>query len=152
VNNSIFHRLINQYQRGDAVKKHWVLMISFALFFLLFIQAITVFIESIYILELLSTSLDEKVLGVLFLFSPVFLFLFGRKVPRWLLWASFALFLVGRGMIPYLDTSSRMVAAGVASAAGLILLPLMLVSYRNQDAGLPRAWAWQLAYLCSCAH
>lgn len=115
------------------MKKHWVLMISFALFFLLFIQAITVFIESIYILELLSTSLDEKVLGVLFLFSPVFLFLFGRKVPRWLLWTLFVLFLVGRGMIPYLDTSSRMVAAGVASAAGLILLPLMLVTYRNQD-------------------
>ena len=61
------------------MKKHWVLMISFALFFLLFIQAITVFIESIYILELLSTSLDEKVLGVLFLFSPVFLFLFGKE-------------------------------------------------------------------------
>mgnify|MGYP001550415525 FL=1 len=36
-------------------------------------------------------------------------------------------------MITYLDTSSRMVAAGVASAAGLILLPLMLVTNRNQD-------------------
>ena len=77
------------------MKKHWVFLLGFALFLLLFIQSITVFIESIYILELLSTSLDEKVLGVLFLFSPILLFLFGRKVPRWLIWASFIPFLVG---------------------------------------------------------
>ncbi len=115
------------------MRKHWVLMLSFAFFMLLFIQSITVFIESIYILELLSTSLDEKVLGVLFLFSPVLLFIFGKKVPRWLLWASFIIFLSGRGLIPYLDTTYRMIASGVASAAGLILLPLMLVTYRNQD-------------------
>ena len=115
------------------MKKHWVFLLGFAFFLLLLIQSITVFIESIYILELLSTSLDEKVLGMLFLFSPVLLFLFGKKVPRWLIWASFILFLVGRGLIPYLDTTSRMLAAGAASAAGLILLPLMLVTYRSQD-------------------
>ena len=115
------------------MKKHWVFLLGFALFLLLFIQSITVFIESIYILELLSTSLDEKVLGVLFLFSPVLLFLFGRKVPRWLIWASFIFFLMGRGLIPYLETTNRMIAAGAASAAGLILLPLMLVTYRSQD-------------------
>jgi endonuclease/exonuclease/phosphatase family metal-dependent hydrolase len=108
-------------------------MLSFMFFFLLFIQAITVFIESIYILELLSTSLDEKVLGVLFLFSPVFLFLFGKKVPRWLIWVSFTFLLVGRGLIPYLDTTGRMIAAGIASAAGFILLPCMLVTYRNPE-------------------
>ena len=118
------------------MKKHWVFMLGFGLFFLLFVQSITIFIESIYILELLSTSLDEKVLGVLFLFSPVFLFLFGKRVPRWFLWGSFILFLVGRGMIPYLDTTGRMVAAGVACAAGLILLPLMLVTYREADDGV----------------
>jgi endonuclease/exonuclease/phosphatase family metal-dependent hydrolase len=115
------------------MKKHWIFMLSFGFFFLLFVQSITVFIESIYILELLSTSLDEKVLGVLFLFSPVFLFFFGKRVPRWLIWGSFILFMVGRGMIPYLDTTGRMVAAGVASAAGLILLPLLLVTYRKPN-------------------
>jgi len=115
------------------MKKYWLLLLGFALFFLLFIQAVTVFIESIYILELLSTSLDEKVLGVLFLFSPVILYLFGKRVPTWLTWFAYALLLVGRGVIPYLDTSGRMVAAGSASAAGLVLLPLMLVSYRTKE-------------------
>ncbi len=115
------------------MKKQWVLLLGFALFLLLFIQSLTVFIESIYILELLSTSLDEKVLGVLFLFSPVLLFFFGNKIPRWLIWLSFALFLVGRGLVPYLATVDRMLAAGISCAAGLILLPLMLVTYREES-------------------
>ena len=115
------------------MKKQWVLLLGFALFLLLFIQSLTVFIESIYILELLSTSLDEKVLGVLFLFSPVLLFFFGSKVPRWLIWLSFALFLVGRGVVPYLATGDRMLSAGISCAAGLILLPLMLVTYREES-------------------
>ena len=120
------------------MKKHWVLMLAFALFFLLFVQAISVFIESIYILELLSTSLDEKVLGVLFLFSPVLLFFFGKKVPRWLIWGVFIVFLAGRGLVPYLDTTGRMLAAGLASAAGLVLLPLMLVTYRGENKNWSR--------------
>jgi endonuclease/exonuclease/phosphatase family metal-dependent hydrolase len=115
------------------VKKHWVLMLAFSLFFLLFVQSLSVFIESIYILELLSTSLDEKVLGVLFLFSPVFLFFFGKRVPRWLIWGVYLVFLAGRGLVPYLDTTTRMLAAGTASAAGLVLLPLMLVTYRGEN-------------------
>ena len=115
------------------MKKQWVLLLGFALFLLLFIQSLTVFIESIYILELLSTSLDEKVLGVLFLFSPVLLFFIGNNVPRWLIWLSFALFLVGRGVVPYLATGDQMLAAGISCAAGLILLPLMLVTYREES-------------------
>ena len=117
------------------MKKQWIFILSFGIFFLLLVQSITVFIEGIYILELLSTSLDEKVLGVLFLFSPILLLLFGKRVPRWSLWVSFFLLLAGRGLIPYLDTTGRMVAAGIASGAGLILLPLMLVTYPQQDEG-----------------
>jgi endonuclease/exonuclease/phosphatase family metal-dependent hydrolase len=111
------------------MKKQWLLILSFGILFLLFVQAITTFIEGIYILELLGSSLDEKVLSVLFLFSPVLLLLFGKRVPRWLIWGSYLLFIIGRGMIPYLDTFPRMLAAGVASGAALILIPVMLVTY-----------------------
>lgn len=111
------------------MKKQWLLILSFGILFLLFVQAITTFIEGIYILELLGSSLDEKVLGVLFLFSPVLLLLFGKRVPRWLIWGSYLLFIIGRGLIPYLDTFPRMLAAGVASGAALILIPVMLVTY-----------------------
>ena len=117
------------------MKKQWLLILSFGILFLLFVQSIATFIEGIYILELLSTSLDEKVLGVLFLFSPVLLLLFGKRVPRWLILGSFLLFLIGRGMLPYLDTFPRMLAAGVACGAALILIPIMLVTYPQSNQG-----------------
>ena len=117
------------------MKKYWILILSFGILFLLFVQSIATFIEGIYILELLSTSLDEKVLGVLFLFSPVLLLLFGKRVPRWLMWGLFLLFLFGRGMLPYLDTFPRMLAAGVACGAALLLIPVMLVTYPQPRKG-----------------
>jgi endonuclease/exonuclease/phosphatase family metal-dependent hydrolase len=117
------------------MKNQWMLILSFGFLYLLFIQSITTFIEGIYILELLSTSLDEKVLGVLFLFSPVLLFLFGKGVPRWLVWVLFLLILIGRGIVPYLNTFPRMLAAGMATGAGLILIPVMLVTYPQPRLG-----------------
>ncbi len=119
----------NHQQRGDEMKKQWLLILSFGMLFLLFVQSITTFIEGIYILELLSTSLDEKVLGVLFLFSPALLLAFGRRVPNWLIWVSYVVLITGRGAAPYLDTYGRMLAAGLASGAALILIPIMLVTY-----------------------
>lgn len=64
------------------MNKQLSLILGFGVVFLLFVQSIATFIEGIYILELLSTSLDEKVLGILFLFSPILLLPFGKRVPR----------------------------------------------------------------------
>jgi endonuclease/exonuclease/phosphatase family metal-dependent hydrolase len=111
------------------MKKQWIFILSFGILFLLFVQSITSFVEGIYILELLSTSLDEKVLAVLFLFSPVLLLLFGKRVPGWLMWVAFIAFILGRGVIPYLDTFGRMLSAGISTAAGLVLIPIMLVTF-----------------------
>lgn len=110
------------------MKNQWAIVLSFGICFLLFVQSITTFIEGVYILELLSTSLDEKVLAVLFLFSPLLLLAFGRRVPRWLIWIVFLVFVLGRSVLPYLDTSNRMIAAGISTAAALVLIPIMLVT------------------------
>ena len=117
------------------MNKQLSLILGFGVVFLLFVQSIATFIEGIYILELLSTSLDEKVLGILFLFSPILLLPFGKRVPRWLMWVMFSLLLIGRGLIPYLTTFERMIAAGVASGAALVLIPIMLVSYPEPRKG-----------------
>ena len=117
------------------MEKKWVFVLSFGILFLFFVQSIATFIEGIYILELLSTSLDEKVLAVLFLFSPLLLLPFGKQVPRWLIWAAFAGFILGRGVIPYLDTFSRMLAAGVSTGAALILIPILLITYPQPRQG-----------------
>jgi endonuclease/exonuclease/phosphatase family metal-dependent hydrolase len=117
------------------MNKQLSLILGFGVVFLLFVQSIATFIEGIYILELLSTSLDEKVLGILFLFTPILLLPFGKRVPRWLIWVSFSLLVIGRSLIPYLTTFERMIAAGVASGAALVLIPIMLVSYPEPRKG-----------------
>jgi endonuclease/exonuclease/phosphatase family metal-dependent hydrolase len=117
------------------MNKQFSLILGFGVLFLLFVQSIATFIEGIYILELLSTSLDEKVLGILFLFSPILLLPFGKRDPRWLIWISFSLLVIGRGVIPYLGTFERMIAAGVASGAALVLIPILLVTYPEPRKG-----------------
>ncbi len=115
--------------------KRYLTILAFGILFLLFVQSVATFIEAIYILELLSTSLDEKVIAILFLFSPALLIPFGKRVPGWLIWMAYALLLVGRGIAPYLDTNGSLIAAGVASGAALILIPLTLVTYAKPQQG-----------------
>ena len=104
----------------------WLSIAGFGVLLLFWVQLTGALIEAIYILNLLQTSLNEKALGLLFLFSPVLLLPFGRRIPGWLLWLSYGVFFAARGLVPYLDTSERMLAAGLGCAAGLLLLPGLL--------------------------
>lgn len=113
------------------MNKHWLAIAGFGILFLFFIQMVGMLIESIYILDLLKTSLDEKVLGVLFLFAPLLLLIWGKRTPRWLIWLVFVLLVLGRSAAPYLNTSGRMLASGLASGAALLLIPIMLVETRG---------------------
>ena len=55
------------------MKKTYSIILTFAVIFLFFIQAVGTLIESIYILDLMNLNLDSKVLGLLFFFTPVLL-------------------------------------------------------------------------------
>lgn len=128
------------------MNRHITLTLLFALLFLFLIQMIGTLVESIYILDLLHTSLDAKAAGVLFLFSPALLLLLRRypsakELPGGMIWAAFAVLFIGRAVDPYLGTSGRLLAAGLAAAAGLLLLPVLLTRYlqaeRREDGLIP---------------
>ena len=103
-------------------------LIAFGLFFLFFIQLTGILIESIYILDLMNTSLDARALGILFFFSPVLLLPFRRKLPVWMLWILFGLLFAARGLTPYLNTESRMLVSGVGVATALLLFSHLATS------------------------
>jgi endonuclease/exonuclease/phosphatase family metal-dependent hydrolase len=107
------------------MRKNSLLVIAFGIFFLFVIQSFGILVESIYILDLMNTSLDEKALGVLFFFSPLLLFLFRKRIPTWLVWAIFGVLLISRGLIPYLDTLARMLASGIGTGSALLLFPFL---------------------------
>ena len=93
------------------IKKSYLIVFSFAILFLFFIQMAGTLVESIYILDLLNTALDEKALGLLFFFTPVLLLPFRKQTPGWLFWLVLGLLLVARGITPTLDTTGRMLAS-----------------------------------------
>jgi endonuclease/exonuclease/phosphatase family metal-dependent hydrolase len=121
------------------------LVLVFSILFLFLIQSAGMLVESIYILALLKTSLDAKVLGILFFFSPVVLLLFGKRSPAWFTWLAFALLLIGRGSAPYLNTDQRMLASGVGTGAALLLFPILITSLKKNRRNLLLAPAQGLA-------
>lgn len=114
--------------------------VSFAILSLFTIQSTGTLVESIYILDLLNTTLDEKALGLLFFFTPVLLIPFRKQAPGWMVWASVGLLIAARGVTPYLDTAGRLIASGIGTGAALLLLPLLLTK-ESKASNLERPWA-----------
>jgi endonuclease/exonuclease/phosphatase family metal-dependent hydrolase len=101
---------------------------------LFLIQLAGTLVESIYILDLMNTSLDEKALGVLFFFTPVLLYLYRDKRPALSAWILFGILFLARGLTPYLNTLGRMLASGVGTGAGLSLLPFLLTAQSKEES------------------
>jgi endonuclease/exonuclease/phosphatase family metal-dependent hydrolase len=110
------------------MKNSYPLVIAFGIFFLFFIQLAGILVESIYILDLMNTSLDAKVLGLLFFFTPALLLPFRKKFPGWFVWALFGVLFISRGLTPTLNTLGRMAASGVGIGTVLLLFPILLTS------------------------
>ena len=110
------------------MKKTFSILFLFATVFLFFIQMAGTLVESIYILDLMNQKLDEKVVGLLFFFAPVLLFPLFRKYARQTAWALCVILLVARGLLPNLQTSGRLLAAGVGTVAAMTLLFLLLTA------------------------
>jgi endonuclease/exonuclease/phosphatase family metal-dependent hydrolase len=108
------------------MKKDHLLVIVFGILFLFIIQSAGTLVESIYILDLMNSNLDEKALGVLFFFTPLLVLPFYKKYPRQLTAILLTLLIITRGLTPYLNTSGRLVASGIATGASLSLLFLLI--------------------------
>ena len=118
-------------------------IIVFGILLLFMIQSAGTLVESIYILDLMNSNLDEKALGVLFFFAPLLLLPFFRKNQRLLVWVLFSLLFITRGLTPYLSTANRLTASGIATAVSFGVFFLLLTSYpaaaRQAPAGLALA-------------
>jgi len=123
------------------MKKTHLIVIAFGIFFLFTIQMAGTLVESIYILDLMNTSLDEKALGVLFFFSPVLLLFFRKKLPDQTTWILFGLLFLARGLSPYLNTLGRMLSSGIGTGACLMLFPILMTAKAKDDPNYsPGIW------------
>jgi len=108
------------------VKKSLPVAAASAVLFLFFIQAAGTLVASIYILDLMHTSLDAKALGVLAFFAAVLLLPFRGRVPAWLTWILVVALVIARSVLPFLPTLGRLYASGAALAVAILLLPFLL--------------------------
>lgn len=119
------------------MKKPFFTAALWGIFFLFLVQMMGTLVESIYILDLMNTSLDEKALGLLFFFAPVLLYSYRDKRPNLIAWILYGIFFLARGLTPYLNTLGRMLASGGGTGAGLSLLPFLLTSRRSGEPEPP---------------
>lgn len=108
------------------MKKNDAIILAFCIVILFFIQLAGTLVESIYILDLMNSSLDEKVLGVLFFFTPILLIPLYKKMLRELAWITYVLLFLARGVLPYLKTANQVLASGIGTFAVLSLFFLLL--------------------------
>lgn len=115
------------------MKKTFGLITALGMIFLFFIQLAGTLVESIYLMDLLHSGLDEKILGVLFFFTPLLLIPFYKKYPRGLLWLSFGPLFIMRGILPYLNVMPRMLVSGLGTFALISLFFLLLQALPEGD-------------------
>ncbi|MFO8017130.1 MAG: endonuclease/exonuclease/phosphatase family protein [Promethearchaeia archaeon] len=100
--------------------------------FLFFIELSTRLVESIYMLDLLNLALDEKVLGLLFFFSPILLVFLKKDVPEKVPEILVTLLFICRILTPLLKPSYKIISSGIGVAGFLLFLPLYLSSGQNE--------------------
>ncbi|MFO8035548.1 MAG: endonuclease/exonuclease/phosphatase family protein [Anaerolineales bacterium] len=98
-------------------------ILIFTVFSLFFFQLLADFVHFLFAFGLLGTSIPPEIVCVLFLFTPVILFAFRKRIPRgWILLSGFVV-LGARVIEPLLYTRGRMLVSGCGLGALLFFFP-----------------------------
>jgi endonuclease/exonuclease/phosphatase family metal-dependent hydrolase len=100
--------------------------LGFGLLLLLFLQTLTVWLESIYKIGLTKLSMGSEMAGLLFVLSPILVLFCPGRVQTTALWIAIAFFLGARALLPLAGVSAGMLLAGVGVGSFLVALCFML--------------------------
>ncbi len=104
-------------------------VIYFSIFIYFTIQSITKLLESIYMIDLLNTSLDANVLGLIFFFSTILLLFI--KPDEKILKISGTGLLISRLLFPLFKTQTMLLLSGIAVAFAFVFYPTLLILGKN---------------------
>jgi len=117
----------------NYIKENQSDLIILSVLFLFFLQLISDLIESVYMLDLLNTSLDEKVLGIMFLLTPLLLIPFKKGVSKKMLYVIAEIIIIFRLINPFMDTAGKIVSSGIGVGCFMIFFPAYLSKIRLDD-------------------
>ncbi len=109
---------------NNLIKKFNSDLVLLTVMFLFFFQLLGDLIESVYMLDLLNLSLDEKAAGLFFLFTPIILLGFRHKIPDYFLEAVAVITIVVRLISPFLDSANRIITSGLGVGCFMLFLPV----------------------------
>lgn len=126
--------MLTVHSLKNYLTQYYSELVLVSLTFLFFLELISDFIEAIYALCLLTLSLNENVLSVLFFFSPIILIFFRKGFPDKILVVVGELIVVCRVLEPLVqDTQIKMITAGIGVGCFLIFFPLFLQRNYKDD-------------------
>jgi endonuclease/exonuclease/phosphatase family metal-dependent hydrolase len=117
----------------NFIKENYSDLIILSILFLFFLELISSLVESIYILDLLNTTLDEKVLGILFLLTPLFLIPFRKGISKKVIDILAIVIVIFRVLNPFMDTPIKIITAGIGVGCFLIYFPAYLSKIHVQE-------------------
>ena len=100
---------------------------------LFFLQLFSDFVETTYILLLMTLSLNQNVLVLLFMFSPIIFLVFRRTIPDKLLIVAGGVMIACRVVEPLFDSVARMVLSGLGVGCFFILFPALLLFVKSDE-------------------
>jgi len=109
---------------------HWIVL---SIFFVFFFQMVNDLIESIYTMDLLNTTLDEKILGIIFFFTTPILLIFRKKIPDQLIKIVGVAAIVFRMMEPFFRTPMKIWIAGLSVGCILVYLPVYILKMNGNN-------------------
>ena len=117
----------------NFIKENYSDLIILSILFLFFLELISSLVESIYILDLLNTTLDEKVLGILFLLTPLFLIPFRKGISKKVIDILAIVIIIFRVLNPFMDTPIKIITAGIGVGCFMIYFPAYLSKIHAQE-------------------
>ena len=93
----------------EFFEEYYSELIFTSIMLLFFLQLFSDYVESTYILLLMTLSLNQNALVLLFLFSPIIFLFFKRAIPEKLLIVAGGVMIACRVTEPLFDTVARMI-------------------------------------------
>jgi len=117
----------------ELFEEYYSELIFTGIMFLFFLQIFSDFVESTYILLLMTLSLNQNLLVLLFMFSPIIFLLFRKSIPDKLVVVAGGVMIACRIVEPLFDTVTRMLLSGLGVGCFFILFPALLLFVRSDD-------------------
>ncbi|NHJ21414.1 MAG: hypothetical protein EAX91_10745 [Candidatus Lokiarchaeota archaeon] len=117
--------------------KYYSEIVLFGILFFFFFEQITKFIESIYLLNLIITGINENIAAVLFLLSPIVLLFFKKGLSKKAMVVLAEITIVCRVLQPFFGTQIKMILTGIGLGTFLLFLAVYLQkrSHKSSEEG-----------------